>query len=1775
MKLFLRHIFLITAMLMVVVGDVWGQLPFNTTMTQSHYNSSSTKIASAGDNGWDGGVRLGGTSTSIFAAPAYNYDDKYIVIALSTNGIPNRITCSTTTNSSSATGTDFYIATSPDNKNFTTQKTLSEKNNSFDVQIPKDTRYIKLCYSGNFAGYFKNIVVSNLTYALAPKDKNFDFKEEIIGFVSTPQSTTLEWCDIDPVTCTLSGDSERFEYSISNNAQQDKYGIATISVNYKYDVVGEHSAILKVAAGTNTYEINLSGTTLDKYTANLAWTIANTGTNTGTYHVTDNVPLANIYTLINQTTEQVVSLPVEFSVKTIERSTIYQADGDANNDNDVISIEDGQVIAKNAGKAKIIAKFDGNDSYKPFESELTLTINKYTPEFTWKDTVYFNQAKIEDYFSTSNKDTKISITNQTDRDVADLYFSTTNPSDLHTLDLTTYNKEASTKVTVAQEENWYWYAKSEEHTITPIDPNNHVPFVMNSLSRREALFYQKETSNGEITCSEGGEIKLDQNGGIAVWTANPLYYTIKFTGIPDKLSFDYKQTATSTAIGTTGKAFIVYESADGVTWNQIWTSDGMPGNTDYETKSDIQLNPETHYIKFFFDATYSGYYRNITVTELREFHAVDVNNDKIEVDTLYFGQQYVDNPSVTKKFDLRYANAGYKVTLESTDPQFTVSPTFIDTIGGEKFGKVKNIQVVYNPDKEHNTNATNAKIRLYDECGYKDSIILVANTIKSTPTLRWADKWSATKPVLILNQEVTDAAISNNGYSQIKYRSSNPSAIEIINDGTAFRAISVGDSAVITAYQEADQVYNAPADISKTFKVTDKMMQYIVWNDDLTRLYVDSEPVALTAQVWVMTDAETGTWEYSAEQTAKLKYYSPNNGVVSVSNDTLYVQGIGELMLDAYVEADAIYEEVHTQIPVRVRDHSATCTEEDLIIPLVGMNLSDELQYDPYAIYDNEKIVEIDRSKGIPGNMAFAYRGVKAWGQLSGKIRVFESVDGGSSWSQVLSDAEAVTPTTTTQYSPMIPISRNATHLKFERYDQVKMGYHMIGYITVYPAKFIEAEDIDFGNVYVGNTVSMSKTFSYSSVRGVIDITTSNSHLSTTPKSISKECGAWGSESLTITLNADASIIGEFKQYVEIRDAIGNIVDTIKVSANIVKNSPTITWNPTIDTIRSSADWALQKTALSSAGDEVQYDIVSGNNLYAKLDSYGKMILLHGGVITARAFTPESDRSNEVEQTRQFVIIVDPLFENTANDNDWHNPNNWNIGREPYANDSATILTNQSARITKHVQLVGLKFQLGCGLHVDSLGGLTVGDQGIQGAENDSIVLYNTLLGVGFLRVAPAAKFKPQRVKVFYTTGAYDSGIPRDEKWQYIGAPGSNMQMEDANLTTIYHWNEQQGWLKLPDAGLVPFSGYAFTQKKAEKATFAISANPILTNQEITLTCTPSGMGGSNVFANSFLAPIDLTAFDDDDFEGNVDKAFYLFNSGSWNQWQQQGGSTNTMVHGISPGQYYALSPYGSSFMDPAYDQTTIPPMQGVYVVAREDGAKIKLDYTKHVYNANASNQAMCAPQRHKEDFKRVRLQVNSANSGADRMYVVQYDECTPGYDNGYDAKNMPAEGQVSIYSHEKEGQMEISVTNRIDSTYIGFRAGTDTEYTIHMTSVLGEELYLKDLQDNVLMPIVDGAAYTFSATPKSVNDRRFLLIDKRYESVGGDSDQVDVYVYDRKVYVKQAPAGSKMYIYTIGGLSIASYPIGDTPCIVDLSMLPTGIYLLKINNQAYKFVCK
>lgn len=1554
-----------------------------------------------------------------------------------------------------------------------------------------------------------NVQLTQASYANAPTPTSLTFDTKMINSAEQTLTTTMSWSDIDPFDISFSG-SNQFAYSVSNNAQTCSYGTMTISVTYKYTSVGTtnngqvqpHTATLTVTTSQGTYNIPLSGTTLDKYDAVLDWTIANTGNTTGSYFVGNSAPFAEAYTVKNQSTGNVVSLPVEFAIETLSRAAIYQDDGDANYHNDVISVEGGVLKVKNAGVAKITASFDGNEEYKPFTKELTLTISKHTPVFTWTpSTVYYNQP-YTDYFSTSNKDTEITINEivgQTDNEVAELQFSSNN-SDKHTLDLITYYKEttpaSSTTITVTQAENYYWAPKSETRTITPTNEDNHVEFLMNTKSLRDALFYAKENNNGEITCSEGGEISLDQNSAI-VWTANPLYYTIKFTGIPDELSFEYKKTNSATAIGDTEKAFIVYQSEDGNTWEEIWTTNGMPSGTSYLKVTNEQLHKplseKTRFLKFFYDGTYTGYYRNIHVTELNDFEAVLGNDDRtiINDDELDFGDNPVNKNNYPQKtFDLRYANAGYKVSLSvEGDDRFTVSPTSITTIGGEKSGTYSPITVIYETSSQH-TSAANAKLVITDEKGFREEIALVGSTYPSPQTLSWTAEWTADKPIVILNQTVTNAA--TNGMTDalpIKYRSSDETILDVSDDGYSFTALKAGE-ALITAYQEGNEEY-ASAEISKTFMVSNKYVQNIVFENDLTSLHVGDADVTLTAKVYVL-NAETHEWNFSQERTDLLTYTSPNPSVVSISGNVLSIHGIGEMFIQAAVAGNERYEATSLSIPVRVREVPQGC--DDVLLPIKGRNFTDQLEYNPYQGTE-QFTLEIDRSYGVPGQLSFYYYGSKEWGTLDGEIQVMQSTDGGANWTTLTT----VTPTTDATYSPALPLSREATHLRFQRINQLNLGYYYVQYVAIQPAQYIESHTIDFGDIVVNSSSTRNLTVAYSNIKDTeLAISTPTpSLIRFSANAIEDDCGAWGEQTISVTLTPNQ--IGAFEGYVYIKDEVTQITCAAKVVANVQSATP---------------------------------------------------IFVGGGV-----------------------------------DNSWTTPTNWNLNRVPDAEDS--VIINAPVEITDSAKVLGMTINAGGAIHITPTGGLTVGEGGIAGVAANNITIDNNTQGVGFLRINPDAKSIPTNVTINYTTRG-KSGNPRDEVWQYIGAPGANMSMTNEGVL-IYHWSEQNGWVKATTA-MAPFVGYAISRTTTGNDTYTITTTPVLDNHTVELTRTPSGMDGSNLFVNSYLAPIDLAKFElGVDIVGNVEQTFYLFNSGSWNDWQNVGGGDESIVNGTSPGQYFAITPGSAALLDASMDQTTIPPMQGVYVVANES-ATIHLNYNKHVFTSTSAdmNRPMRAPQQQDQNFMRVRIQVNSDNSGADRMYVIQHENATKGYDNGYDAKNILADGQANIYTHEQDGQMEISVTNQLDSTYIGFAAGDDAVYTLTFTSLVGEEMYLYDIEQDILIPLAEQEQYTFYAQPNSVNNQRFILLlnpDDAGNISGGDGVATDIenlsasshiWFSGKTLHVADAPANTTLAIYSACGMCImAPNVIPSVPYALDLSHLPMGVYVLRLNNQAYKFVCK
>ena len=1802
MRDFLRHIYLLVAMF-VATASAWAQLPYNTTMTQSHFNSSSTKIASSGDNAWDDGVRLGGKSTSIFdfSGPAYNWDDKYIIIALSSNGIPDRLTCTTSTNSSSKSETEFYVATSTNNSSYTEIWSSKDRNNTIDIALSKDVKYIKICYSGNFAGYFKNIKVTELKYFNSPSTADIAFEQKILNSTPSVSDFTIDWCNVPAISYSIEGaDKDRFSVtSIDNNSSIGRYGTATIHLSYAHDEFATaeqpHTATLKISSNGTTYSLALTGVT-DRYDTDFRWVIANTSASTGLYYVGDYATLIDAYTLKNKTTDTEISLleNLNFTIETLSRSAIYQEDGDGDYHNDVLCVEDGILKAKNAGVAKITASFAGSDEYKPFTKDLTLTINKHTPVFTWNTPVYFN-SEVVDFFSTTGSNTL--TYSSSDEDVATL----STGSNAQKLNLTTYNKETSTTLTVTQAENYYWYGKTETKVVTPIDPNNHVTFTITSANH--TVFEKSFSSNAQW--SESGYLLGD--GG---WFEQEDYVIIQFTGVPDRLYFDK---TLSKSVGQLPGTYLcrVYESVNGTDWGEhIWESNVREEHTNDNV---VQLSPTTRFLKFSYDGTVNCTYKNITVTELDQFAAIDAEEN--EVTAIDFGDEVHVDASQTRYFDFKYANAGYKVKFEviSNTPDNTAKAKkyitfshkdfvtidgekYLTSIGGEQLGTINDIAVQLYSETDEYSIPANTKIKISDEIGHEYYITLSGEIVKADQILMWQGLFLKDPVMLPLTTGTfSNVAKSSNDDLPITYESSNLKVITISNDGKTLTPIAEGE-VVITAKQEGNHIYNPATPITRSVVVTGKKVQVIIWESSLSDLQVGDEPVTLTAKAYWIDMENDAQLVYSEEQTSKIQFTSNDPSIVSIEGNVLTIHAAGSTTVKAFVPGNDTYKEDQQSIPVRVQPATTWC--DDILL----LNHSDEYEFFKFDLAMPELISDvytIDHTKGVPGTLEFQHTG-KPWTlaieYYGGSIQAQQSVDG-TTWTTIAT----VTPTkNATNISEGNVLDRKAKYIRFVR-PQGGVGYHYISNVKVYPANYIETsiQEKDFGTVQFGSENQFSFEVAYSNIKYQISPKVNESDVTITPSTFGS-CGAFGTQTITGTWTP---IHGgdNITRTITFTDVNTGMSATVTLKANVLKKDQFIKWEDAPAEIDDYSDIDSRPLKTVNASDEevrdITYEIVNGTNL-AAFDN-GMFYIKGTGEIRIRAYHNGDAEYKPVELIKDIKITsMSPTFVGTTSPS-WATSENWVMGIKPTdADDLAVILA--PVTIAEEVSASGLQIASAGAIHITAKGGLTVGERGVVNSTDDTkISIDNTPEGAGFLRVDPTTDNKPAKVTVNYTTRTFDNGSPRNEVWQYLGMPGANAQISTLEGVSMYHWKETSGWIQKSAADLqnIPaWDGYAFTQSKDKDATFKISVEPILENKEIHFTCTPSGMKGDNLFVNSYLSPIDVTkidAYDIVDPDNKLIRTFFLFNSGSWNDWNKGAGDiTASGYDKSSPGHYYSIPFYSAELIDDGTTQVVIPSMQGVYVYSAGESS-IKLDYNKHVLAANAKNMhnPMRAPQHKMQDesFRRVRIQASSENSGADRMYIVQEKNTTPGYDNGYDGDNILAANQVNIYTHESFGQMEVSCSNQIDSMYIGFTAGEDSEYTLTFGAVIGKDMVLKDLESNDSIVITDGEQYTFHAQPNSVNDMRFqLLLDPNLSNDTPNEDEVEtaidntsaeairVWINNKKLYVANAPANTKLAIYTTTGICVtAPYTIQYTPYTLDLSYLPTGVYIVRLNNQAYKFVCE
>jgi hypothetical protein len=273
-------------------------------------------------------------------------------------------------------------------------------------------------------------------------------------------------------------------------------------------------------------------------------------------------------------------------------------------------------------------------------------------------------------------------------------------------------------------------------------------------------------------------------------------------------------------------------------------------------------------------------------------------------------------------------------------------------------------------------------------------------------------------------------------------------------------------------------------------------------------------------------------------------------------------------------------------------------------------------------------------------------------------------------------------------------------------------------------------------------------------------------------------------------------------------------------------------------------------------------------------------------------------------------------------------------------------------------------------------------------------------------------------------------------------------------------------------------------------------------------------------------------------------------------------------------------------------EQTTIAPMQGIYLRVRsktpldqlpeagEQVGNLILNYNQIVMDNGESthemNRPMRSPAMQDPNFRRLRIIATSENSGTDRVYIIQDNINTNKFNNGYDATNQETKGLVNIYTNESGGKMEVSCSNNIDSMYIGFMAGSDHTYTLHFSAIIGDILYLQDLDNGQKISIVEGGSYTFEAEPQSTNNKRFLLLASQNTTTDLDIiEPANIWYSNQTLYIANAPYNSVLTLYNISGQPILSTTIHHTPYTIDLSHLANGVYMARLNNQIYKFVCK
>ena len=731
-----------------------------------------------------------------------------------------------------------------------------------------------------------------------------------------------------------------------------------------------------------------------------------------------------------------------------------------------------------------------------------------------------------------------------------------------------------------------------------------------------ATLFLASTNLSAQTYNGGTWYSLYQSDGGSIWTINSLTYDA-FAPIGGNLTFNWTYSGTLFKKHETK----IFESSDGGT---KYVEKGSVSGTSNGV-GNISISTNINKIKFdrATGNTNTVKYTNIKLPLKKHILLADGGYGK-EKESKSFGNVTIGNVSTVQTVKLRSFLTAGNITITSNNAAFRVGSS--SNQGAHVFNVGTNACASTNgASGTPASGGTLGDINLYDiniyfvptaagehsgtitiSDGTSSATISVSGVgIKKTQTIAWTEALSGSDIALPMGKTITPPA---NAQTEITYSVENGTIISIT--GNTLTALKAGTTTITATAIENEEWLSATSTI--TVKVTEKKVQYIHWNDNLTRLKVGGEPVLLTATAWVLIDPKTETQEENPERTPLITYASANNNIVSVSGNVLTIVGEGETILTATLPGDDVYEGVVVSTPVHVRSVSTSVCEAYVL---------DDSQTRTLNTIDSEEYT----INGPADKLTFTANREKLWGFSDGNLKVDQYYNGG--WHNIFD--QGVSLNDYTQYAS-IQLNRNATKLKFYT-ETGATGYKNIKDVAVTMATYLETTtpEIVIEHSIIGAIIDETIRIQYSNLPDDVLVVNNSDKVTVRESGLGNVCGEYGEKELHLTIRPTE--IGVIEDIITIHDEATGKKLEIPVTVHVQRNTQTISWEQDLANIHTTDSIALNATAQT----EIYYTSSDSTIAYAE----GKVLKINKhGQVTITAVAPQDEKYEQATLSKDITI---------------------------------------------------------------------------------------------------------------------------------------------------------------------------------------------------------------------------------------------------------------------------------------------------------------------------------------------------------------------------------------------------------------------------------------------------------------------------------------------------------------------------------------------------------